>query len=95
MADYVADSTIKAQAWKFYFALAAWPEKLFLFLTHGDSREHVLHHTLTPHYLRPFPGKAPMPEAAVYITLGDYFRILADMFRGKVEYITPSAGREK
>ena len=69
---------------------SGWPEKVFLFLTHGDSREHVLHHTLTPQYLRPFPGRAPMPDKAVYITLGDYFRILADMFRGRVQYITPS-----
>jgi fatty acid desaturase len=58
-------------------------EKVFLFLTHGDSREHVLHHTMTPIYLRPFPGRVPMPEGAVYITLRDYLGILRDMLSGR------------
>ncbi|MBC2579209.1 hypothetical protein [Clostridium sp. DJ247] len=47
-------------------------EKIFIFLTHGDSREHVLHHTLPGVYTRPFPGKVPMPTESVYINLKDY-----------------------
>lgn len=54
-------------------------EKIFLFLTHGDAREHVLHHTLVSVYSRPFPGTIPMPPAPVYITLKDYSKILAGM----------------
>jgi len=51
-------------------------EKLFLFITHGDSREHVLHHTVVKVYSRPFPGKVPMPEKAVYIRLKSYLPII-------------------
>ncbi|MGA2089916.1 MAG: fatty acid desaturase [Endomicrobiales bacterium] len=51
-------------------------EKCFLFLTHGDSREHVLHHTLVSVYSRPFPGKVPMPDQAVFINLQEYVGIL-------------------
>lgn len=54
-------------------------EKLFLFLTHGDAREHVLHHTHADIYSRPFPGKVPMPENAVYISLLDYTAVLWNM----------------
>jgi fatty acid desaturase len=54
-------------------------EKIFLFLTHGDSREHVLHHTLVTVYSRPFPGKVPMPEKAVYINIKGYLSILWGM----------------
>jgi fatty acid desaturase len=54
-------------------------EKTFLFLTHGDSREHVLHHTLVKVYSRPFPGKVPMPENAVYINFKGYLSILKGM----------------
>jgi fatty acid desaturase len=54
-------------------------EKLFLFITHGDSREHVLHHTVVKVYSRPFPGKVPMPEKAVYIRLKSYLPILWGM----------------
>lgn len=54
-------------------------EKFFLFMTHGDSREHVLHHTLVKVYSRPFPGKVPMPEQAVYIRLKSYLPILWGM----------------
>jgi hypothetical protein len=54
-------------------------ERLFLFLTHGDSQEHVLHHTLVQVYSRPFPGMVPIPKDAVFITLGDYAKILGDM----------------
>ncbi len=59
------------------------PEKLFLFLTHGDSREHVLHHTLTKVYSRPFPGRVPLPEGAVVISLGEYLGVLGDMLLGQ------------
>jgi len=54
-------------------------EKAFLFLTHGDSREHVLHHTLVKVYSRPFAGKVPMPEKAVYINFKNYLSILGGM----------------
>jgi fatty acid desaturase len=59
-------------------------EKVFLFLTHNDSREHVLHHTLTRIHSRPFPGAIPLPETAVYITMSDYFRLLGRMLIGEV-----------
>jgi len=57
-------------------------EKVFLFLTHNDSREHVLHHTLTRIHSRPFPGVIPMPEEAVWITMSDYLRVLRRMLIG-------------
>jgi fatty acid desaturase len=60
-------------------------EKVFLFLTHNDSREHVLHHTMTKNYLRPFPGYVNLPDDAVMITLSDYLRILGRMLKGKVD----------
>ncbi len=56
--------------------------KLFLFLTHNDSREHVLHHTLVRVYSRPFPGAVPLPENAVVITFGDYLKILGGILLG-------------
>ena len=62
-------------------------EKIFLFLTHGDSREHVLHHTLTSVYSRPFPHKVPMPKNAVYITIEEYLGVLGRMLRGDVDII--------
>jgi uncharacterized membrane protein len=58
-------------------------EKLFLLLTHGDAREHVLHHTVPNVYSRPFPRHVPMPDNAVYITLHDYGKILRDMLMGR------------
>ena len=54
-------------------------EKAFLALTHGDSREHVLHHSLVGVYSRPFPGRVPMPPNPVYINLKDYTKILWGM----------------
>ena len=51
-------------------------EKLFLFITHGDSREHILHHSMVGVYTRPFPASLPMPENAVYISLIDYAAVL-------------------
>jgi len=56
-------------------------EKLFLFLVHGDPREHVLHHTSVGVYTRPFPGRVPMPENAAYISLSDYAGVLWGMVR--------------
>jgi fatty acid desaturase len=56
-------------------------EKLFHLFTHGDTREHVLHHTMVAVYSRPFPGKLPMPEDAVCISLKDYAGILWQMVR--------------
>ncbi|OGS45253.1 MAG: hypothetical protein A2539_10285 [Elusimicrobia bacterium RIFOXYD2_FULL_34_15] len=58
-------------------------EKIFIFLTHGDSSEHVLHHTLVGIYSRPFPGVVPMPQESVYITLRDYLGILRGMVTEK------------
>jgi fatty acid desaturase len=63
-------------------------EKLFLFFTHGDSREHVLHHTLPRVYSRPFPGALPLPEKAVRLTLADYLRVLGRMLAGRTERVT-------
>ncbi len=56
-----------------------WPgpvNKLFHFFSHGDTREHVLHHTLVKEYSRPVPGAFPMPEDAHYISVGEYVRLL-------------------
>ncbi len=60
-------------------------EKLFLFLTHGDAAEHVLHHTQVKVHSRPFPGAIPLPAGAVVITLREYLNILASMLAGHVE----------
>jgi uncharacterized membrane protein len=65
-------------------------EKFILFLTHGDSREHVLHHTLVKVYSRPFPGIVPMPENAVYISFKEYLRILLRMLIIKNTEIEPA-----
>jgi fatty acid desaturase len=62
-------------------------EKIFLFFTHGDTREHVLHHTLVNIYSRPFPGKVPMPTSSVYIDFKGYLGILAEMLSGIVPVI--------
>jgi hypothetical protein len=60
-------------------------ERIFLFLTHNDSREHVLHHTKTAVHSRPFPEIIPLPEKAVSISMVDYIRILSGMLIGKTE----------
>jgi hypothetical protein len=57
--------------------------RLFLFMTHQDSREHVLHHTLVRVYSRPFPGRVPMPEQAVYLTMRGYMGVLGDLLIGR------------
>lgn len=58
-------------------------EKVFLFFTHGDSQEHVLHHTKVGVHSRPFPGRIPLPEGAVEIGMPAYFRILAGLAIGE------------
>jgi fatty acid desaturase len=54
-------------------------EKLFLFLTHHDSHEHVLHHTSPRLYTRPFVGRVPLPSETVVISLREYAGVLKDM----------------
>jgi hypothetical protein len=61
-------------------------ESVFLFMTHNDSREHVLHHIITAIHSRPFPGVVPLPENAVLISLKDYFRILGRMLKGQEDH---------
>lgn len=60
-------------------------EKLFLFLTHGDAAEHVLHHTMVKVHSRPFPGSIPLPEQAVVISMKDFLKVLASMLAGRIE----------
>jgi hypothetical protein len=57
--------------------------RLFLFLTHGDAREHVLHHLRPAVHNRPFPGRVPLPPDAVRMGLRDYAGVLGDMLRGQ------------
>jgi hypothetical protein len=57
-------------------------ERIVLFFTHNDSREHVLHHTVPHLYLRPFTGEYPMPKEAVYITMKEYARVVGRMLTG-------------
>ncbi|MCP5082719.1 MAG: hypothetical protein GY948_13610 [Alphaproteobacteria bacterium] len=56
--------------------------RLFLFLTHDDPAKHVLHHTMTSHYSRPFNQHYSLPNEAVLITLSGYFRVLGGLLRG-------------
>jgi hypothetical protein len=63
-------------------------EKLFLFFTHDDSREHVLHHTMTTVHSRPFPGVIPLPEKAVRINLRGHCGNLWRMFTGRIDHIS-------
>ncbi len=60
-------------------------EKVWLFFTHGDSQEHVLHHTMSKYYLRPFNGTVPMPAKSRYLTLKDYLGVVGTMLAGKPE----------
>lgn len=57
--------------------------KVFLFLTHRDSQEHVLHHNFSAINTRPFHDVAALPDGSVYITLKDYLIILRDMLLGR------------
>jgi hypothetical protein len=65
------------------FRRQTWLEKFFLFLTHGDSREHVLHHTQVKVFSRPFPGRVPLPAGAVTISLRQYLGVLQDLLLGR------------
>jgi fatty acid desaturase len=56
--------------------------RMFHFLTHGDSRQHVLHHTQVEVYSRPFPGKVPLPKETITISPADYMKILWHMVAG-------------
>ena len=56
--------------------------KLFLFLTHDDPAQHVLHHTLTSRYSRPFKDHFALPDGSVFITLPGYFRLLGRLLKG-------------
>lgn len=59
--------------------------RAFLFLSHNDAREHVLHHTLTGEYARPFPGRIPLPPNANIISFADYGRVLTNMLVGTTQ----------
>ncbi len=65
-------------------AAHGWAEKLFIFLTHGDSHEHVLHHVLPAVHSRIVPGKMPLPQNSVMITLREYRSIILDMVLGRI-----------
>ncbi|MBW4612288.1 MAG: fatty acid desaturase [Desmonostoc vinosum HA7617-LM4] len=58
-------------------------ERFFLFITHNDSREHTLHHSMSKIYTRPFFQKNPMLDKIVYISFDEYLVILKDMLTGK------------
>jgi hypothetical protein len=83
---YVEGTFEQRNIWTRNLRSAGLAEKIFLFFTHGDSQEHVLHHTQTKYYLRPFTGAAPMPERSMYINLRDYLKILGRMLAGKPDY---------
>jgi fatty acid desaturase len=55
------------------------PERIFHFITHGDMRQHVLHHTLVKLNVRPFPYRIPSPDDAVFISMRQYMGILWEM----------------
>jgi fatty acid desaturase len=65
--------------------IAAW---IFLFLTHWDCGEHVLHHTKTNIYTRPFPGYLPLPKGSVYVTFGQYLKLLWNMLLGRENIVS-------
>jgi len=52
---------------------------VFLFFTHDEGLEHVLHHTRPDLYNRPFPGRFQLPDKPVYINATDYPRVLYQM----------------
>jgi fatty acid desaturase len=94
---YVDGSFDERNIWTRNLKRAGVIEKIILFFTHGDSEEHVLHHTLTKQYLRPFPGVVPLPANAVSITFRDYLRILGRMLAGKEDHFaagTPAASQK-
>jgi hypothetical protein len=83
---YVDGSFGERNVWIRNLKPAGWAEKIFLFFTQGDSREHVLRHTLTKEYLRLFPGRVPLPEKAVSATFTDYLGILGRMLAGTPDH---------
>jgi hypothetical protein len=86
--NLIVDGTFERRnRWTRNLSPSGIPEKIFLFMTHDDSREHVLHHTMTRIHSRPFPGAIPLPENAVRITLRGHFRNLWRMFIGKKDHI--------
>lgn len=54
-------------------------ERVFHFVTHGDMRQHVLHHTLVKLNTRPFPYRVASPDEAVFISIKQYIPILWKM----------------
>jgi hypothetical protein len=90
---YVQGTFEERNVWTRNLKRAGILEAIFLFFTHGDAEEHVLHHTQSQYYLRPFPGVVPLPVNAVSITLYEYLKILGRMMIGKVdEYASPDLG---
>ncbi len=57
--------------------------RIFLFFTHWDSQEHVLHHTHPAIYTRAFPGRIKMPPGSVEITFYDFMLIIKNMALGR------------
>jgi fatty acid desaturase len=88
---YVDGTFDERNVWTRNLRKAGVIETVILFFTHGDSEEHVLHHTLTKQYLRPFPGVVPLPEKAVSITFRDYLGILGRMLLGKPDHFAANA----
>jgi len=64
-------------------AAGGWGERLFIFLTHGDAHEHVLHHVYPSVHSRIIPGRIPLPPNAVIITLREYRVIIFNMILGR------------
>ena len=54
-------------------------DRAFLFMMHQDPREHVLHHTMGKFNSRPFPQTLAMPADALYISMGEYAKVLWNM----------------
>jgi fatty acid desaturase len=88
---YIDGTFDERNVWTRNLKKAGVIESIILFFTHGDSEEHVLHHTLNKQYLRPFPGVVPLPEKAVYITFRDYLGILGRILQGKPDHFTASS----
>jgi hypothetical protein len=66
-------------------------QRIFHVLTHGDAREHVLHHTKVRALSRPFPGAYELPPDPVYISLWQYLGVLWRMATGAEEPLTAAA----
>jgi fatty acid desaturase len=88
---YIDGSFDERSVWTRNLKKAGVIEAVILFFTHGDAEEHVLHHTLTKQYLRPFPGVVPLPEKAVSITFRDYLGILGRILQGAPDHFAANA----